>query len=57
LVDEGKAVVIAESLDKIKGYTPFKCEELKAKGICDCDEDLVKEYISRARRHQGRRRA
>jgi DNA primase large subunit len=57
LADEGKAVVIAESLAKIKGYTPFKCEELKAKGICDCDEDLVKEYISRVRRHQGRRRA
>ena len=56
LADEGKAVVVAESLARIKGYTPFKCEELKARGICDCVEDLVKEYMSRVRRRRARRR-
>ena len=44
LADRDRAGVIAESLSKVRGYTPFKCEELKARGICDCTEDLVREY-------------
>jgi Eukaryotic-type DNA primase, large subunit len=56
LAGEDRAVVVAESLARIKGYTPFKCEELKARGICDCEEDLVKEYMSRVRRRRARRR-
>ncbi len=57
LADKGKAKVIAESLARVKGYTPFKCEELKARGICDCEEDLVKEYTSRVRKHRAPRKA
>jgi serine/threonine protein kinase HipA of HipAB toxin-antitoxin module len=56
LAGEDRAVVVAESLARIKGYTPFKCEELKARRICDCEEDLVKEYMSRVRRRRARRR-
>ena len=57
LAGRDRAEVIAESLSKVRGYTPFKCEELKARGICDCTEDLVREYTSRVRRRRARRRS
>ncbi len=49
-----EAGVLAEALGRLGDYTPFKCEVLKAKGICDCDMDLVEEYESR--KAQARRR-
>lgn len=52
-----EARVVAESLSRIRGYTPFKCEELRSRGICDCLEDLVREYRARVRTQQARRRS
>jgi len=52
-----EARVIAEALLKVRGYTPFKCEELKSRGICECSEDLVREYQARLRSLRGRGRA
>ncbi|MDM7275398.1 MAG: hypothetical protein P3X22_004670 [Thermoprotei archaeon] len=51
-----EAGVLAEALGKVGDYTPFKCEALKAKGICDCDMDLVEEYELKSRRARAPRR-
>ncbi|MFN4046566.1 MAG: hypothetical protein ACK4H7_04420, partial [Acidilobaceae archaeon] len=51
-----EAGVLAEALGEIGDYTPFKCEVLKAKGICDCDMDLLEEYELKSRRARAPRR-
>jgi len=50
------ASIIAESLIlEAKRFRPYRCEVLREKRICECSEDLTREYFSRLRaRARGR---
>ncbi|MEM1685601.1 MAG: hypothetical protein QXO93_04595 [Acidilobaceae archaeon] len=52
LAPRDKAKLIVGALDKLRDYTPFNCDELKARSICDCKGNLIEEYF-RARRGQA----
>lgn len=43
-IAEAEAPIVARALLSARGFTPYKCEQLRARGICGCDEDLVKAY-------------
>ncbi|MEM4511686.1 MAG: hypothetical protein QXK97_00060 [Acidilobaceae archaeon] len=56
LADERVAETIARALEEIEAPGPLRCEELRKRGVCDCDRDLTLEYRERRSRGSGRAR-
>jgi len=50
------ASIMAEALlAEAKRFRPYRCEVLREKGVCECSQDLTREYFSRLRaRARGR---
>ncbi|MCX8195589.1 MAG: hypothetical protein N3F67_00670 [Acidilobaceae archaeon] len=45
----GREGVIAAALARLE-VSPYSCKELKERGMCECEEDLVKEYLRALRK-------